>query len=152
MRAIRRLLAAILLLVFGADLVHARGIGDWSDVEAISAGTPVRIQLTNKASERGVLARTESDRILVNVRGVPQEFFRTRIAELAVGSMGTHFLLYAVIGAAAGGAIGGAIEAGNKSNEDKNVALVVLTLLGAGLGGLVGGKRREHFKVIYRAP
>jgi hypothetical protein len=154
---------AVLLacLMTSSTVFCQSGLGDWRNVQNLAPETQIAVKTVSGEKYVGDLINGTADLLVISSdeRSFPgrvrrrRRFRREEVREVRLWARTASLLVGGAIGGGIGAGIGGAIEASAKSNEDRGIALFVLTMLGFALGALIG--RHSHIvkgKLVYLAP
>lgn len=157
------LLMVMLIFLMSVSPTFAQNPGvstDWSTVMAISAGEKVSIETKDGKKLKGRI-RSVSDTMVTLDRGSKtSDLTRDSISKVyrMEGSTGKSVGKAALIGAAIGGGIGIGLGVASGGYEDLSrgevaaIAGGVLSVIGAGIGALVGGLgSREKRVLVYQS-
>lgn len=159
--AMRRPKFTVLLVLVCCAWTCRAQTGDWSKVEQLHHGEPVKLRVTVgrqvcnfvSADDSALHCEYRRSVFFVPVRH-RMEFPRADVLEVRLSRQGLSTLAGAAIGAGAGAGIGAGIDAQAKDQQEEgHLVTVLLGFLGAVIGGGVG--QHTDFlagPVVYRAP
>jgi hypothetical protein len=132
-------------LLFLAALVPlAAQTNNWTSVQALSAGTEIRVTISGAKPVRGQLQAVTADLLVLNVNNSQRMIPRQETMRVSVkqpGHRGRHTLIGLAIGAGGGLALGAGVDASTTCGIgcfSRDEGKIVLTPLGAVIGLVVG--------------
>ena len=167
MKHVHGRLSWLLCLTAAVGMSALRGISaqqpagsDWSRVQAVAAGTLVRVSYGGRPVVCSFVSADTSSLICTRTRTfffVPYTrrlvFPRSEVASVKLSRQFASGLTAAGIGAGAGAGIGAGIESQYSGNDDPHLLTIVLALFGAGIGSTIGSATDFLAgPTLYRAP
>jgi hypothetical protein len=144
---VTRLLSAI--ICFGAVAVAQPARENWDNLNVLTPGAEIRVELAGGKTIRGVLEKFAADAIVTQGATLPRAGVKR--VQLRSGRRGRNTLVGLGVGAGIGLAAGAALDA--KAGDDGFAisAKAVLTCVGATVGALIG-VGRPTWREVYRTP
>lgn len=146
------------LLLSPVALMAQASINDWSRINSVVTGSKLSVKLRNGKKVDGTLSNVTDTALTLMVKNTSTEVKRDdiRTVHQVGGNSATKATLIGMgLGAGAGAITGGIGSAGDDSfPQFDNIAIGVLTVLGAGVGALGGflvGKSMKKKVLIYEA-
>jgi hypothetical protein len=131
------------VLLFAALVPLTAQTTNWLSVQALSAGTEVRVTTSGAKSVRGQIQSVTADMLVINVKNSQQMLTRQETTRVSTKKH-NHRLRNTVLGLGIGAGVGLAIGAGSDSGCNgqcflgDNLGKEVFTPLGAAVGLIVG--------------
>jgi hypothetical protein len=165
MRTLPRPLVTIVLLtslLLSTVSAAAQGqTNDWSKVTALAGGSNLAVKLKSGKTIKGTFSSATDSALSLTVKNGPVEIKRDDVRAVheivKKGSGAKGALIGTGVGAGAGaglGAIGDASNDGGFTEGFDNAAVAGLTVVGAGVGALVGyfiGRSKSKRVLVYEA-
>ena len=156
-------IALVTSLLLSSVSAAAQGrTNDWSKVTALAGGSNLAVKLKNGKTIKGTLSSVSDTTLSLTVKNAPMEIKRDDVRTvhevIKKGSGGKGALIGTGVGAGAGAALGAIGDASNENGFGgerlDNAVVAGLTIVGAGMGALVGyfiGRSRSKRVLVYEA-
>ena len=144
------LLGTFVLQAFGTPPVQS----DWAGVQALAAGTKVRVNTKSKHAYEGRIDRVTDSSLAITIdNGQPQVLDRSDVKRVyridkGSGSRGAKIGIWAAIGLGVGGAIGAAALGATGGSDETGKVLAPFLIAGAGAGAAVGAAMGKGEKKV----